>query len=223
MKKIMFYLSLFFLAASFFSLCYAKTGAGSEYEGIMVAVSGKVFADDLPAKTGMRVMGNAFIHTEEDSFCEIVFQKESVFRIYENTQVQLDFKGKMNNLSILKGTIASMIRKISELAEEITGFRYTVKTPTAIAGIRGTAFFIRVNSKDDTYICICNGIVHVTDIREKTKKTIRAKHHKAVRVIRTEKGRIMMEDADMILHTDAEMEALAELIGQRIDWERIDE
>ncbi len=180
----------------------------------VVSVSGRVLADGTPLKGGETLKSSVAIQTHPGGSCEIKIGEQRIIRIRENTQAVLDFEDQAVDLKT--GAIASVIRALGRLLSP-DDYRYRVQTPTAVAGIRGTVFFVKVEDPDHTYVCACNGTVHMADPAGKQAQTVTADHHKGIRFSRAEKG-VQISPAEMAYHTDAQMEKLATKVGVRVNW-----
>jgi hypothetical protein len=87
-------------------------------------------------------------------------------------------------------------------------------------GVRGTSFFVKADA-DSTYVCVCNGVVTVRDEKNSNAEEVKAKHHVARLLTKTENGTVITP-AKMLYHTDKDIENVAEKIGYKIDWDKID-
>ncbi len=85
-------------------------------------------------------------------------------------------------MSLSKGGFNAVIK------EKYAGIDFTVKTPTAVVGVRGTAFCIQVENKNSTYICVCNGTLNLKTSKEKTGENVKRYHHGSMRFARTEQN-----------------------------------
>ncbi len=104
------------------------------------------------------IKGNV-IHTYDESICEILFPDGSVTKIASNSKLAIaDIKeSSKGNTSLLTG-IGKFFFKI----KKAVGQSFTVKTPTAVASIRGTEFVIE-NTSAGTNIFVQNGVVDFSD------------------------------------------------------------
>jgi hypothetical protein len=50
---------------------------------------------------------------------------------------------------------------LEKLSVGANGQGFLVRTPSAVAGARGTSFFMKVESATSTYVCACNGAMQV--------------------------------------------------------------
>ncbi len=83
-------------------------------------------------------------------------------------------------IDLYEGTIRPQVKKLSKSLDDKYGF--TVKTPTAICGIRGTQFLVNVDSEKTTEVVVLDGTVEVSD--SGGKKTILVKAGYMLKVIK---------------------------------------
>src|SRR5690349_14346984 len=86
-----------------------------------------------------------------------------------------------------------------------------IETPTATAGIRGTAVYIAA-SKEQTYFCTCYGVVDLRDRAGLERKTVISGYHTANMIYANPGERGKMSDADVKDHTDEELIMLEKLV-----------
>jgi hypothetical protein len=218
-KKIVAALIFSFLIFSVLS-SFSSSLAGPEGNGKIIFVSGNVHVDGKLAEVGMMVEIGSTLNTGKNSFCEIVFDEKNVFKIFENSETILDFTTESKGIFLKTGAIASVVKRLISFTD-LKRYRYAVRTPTAVAGVRGTSFYVRVEKDDSTYICCCNGAICLEDSAGEDLRHIEASHHKAVRLKKIQ-DRVFMTPEEMLYHTDQGMERLAEKINVRIDWNEID-
>lgn len=89
--------------------------------------------------------------------------------------------------------------------------RFVVRTPTAVAAVRGTDFYVGVDSDGATDVCICKGAVEVS---AKGMKTVpmTAENHLNWRFVKNGSG-VSGAKAPMRGHTDAELDVLRGLLA----------
>jgi hypothetical protein len=88
-----------------------------------------------------------------------------------------------------------------------------IETPTATAGIRGTAAYIEA-SKEETYFCTCYGVVELRDRAGVERKTVISGYHTANMIFANPAERGKMADAGIKNHTDDELILLEQLVGR---------
>ena len=115
--------------------------------------------------------------------------------------------------------IANLIKKLDAFQDHFRP-RYKIATSVAVAGVRGTAFFVKAEDSTNTYVCVCNGEIELTNTTDSNKIIIAEKHHQAVRFTR-KKEKTILSPAEMLYHSDSGMEKLASEIDEKIDWDKI--
>lgn len=94
------------------------------------------------------------------------------------------------------------------------GLRFTVRTPTAVAAVRGTDFFVEVRPKSEADVCICRGALEVTAKGMKALPMTSENHllHRfAQAASRTAVDR--KPTGARLGHDDAELDALRKLLA----------
>ena len=86
------------------------------------------------------------------------------------------------------------------------GRRFSVKTPSAVAAVRGTDFYVGVGPAGETDVCICDGKLEVSG-DGMSPLPLAAKHHLNYRFV-SSAGKSSGAKAPMIGHTDAELKDL---------------
>lgn len=184
----------------------AETVARIEY------LEGEVQIDSDAATVGQIVDAGARIQTGADGIAEIVFGSGNALRVEENTFLTLDLTDPANGIDLRRGVVAAVFEGLETIG---VGPERTlhVNTPTTIAGVRGTVFFIRVESEESTYVCTCHGELSFDD----GDLTVRAARHSARRFIRTSDG-IAVETAAEEYHDSDSLNAVADVVGVTIAW-----
>jgi hypothetical protein len=180
----------------------------------IIYLEGQVTVDGNPAAIGDTVALGATVVTAAQSSCEIGFNTKNIVRLGESTTFVFNPGNLQQGSELKKGTLALVLKKISTVGSA-AGF--TVRTPSAVAGVRGTTFFINAIDASSTYICSCNGSVHVEDLAGGSAKDMVSAHHKAYLFTATASG-VNVADSTLLYHSDASMEKLAGEIGVSIDW-----
>ncbi len=186
--------------------------------GTIVYVDGSVSVNGKPATIGQTVASTDTVKTGDASVAEITFSGRNIIQIEANTLTTLDLSGADRGANLKSGALALVLKQLGPIGAK-PGFRVT--TQNAVGGVRGTAFYVKVESPDRTYFCLCNGELSLADSGGGNASTVTAAHHKAIRFIRNGAS-IAAEPAPMLYHTDAQMQALAGKIGYTIDWNKAD-
>jgi hypothetical protein len=183
--------------------------------GVIEYLEGEVLVDGAEAVIGQEVPPGAVIRTAAASFCEVVFAGRNIFRVEASTIARIDIDEDHGAIDLQQGALAAVFQKLQRINASGGGFR--LQTPTAVAGIRGTVFYIRVESPESTYICTCNGRTRLADVAESFQRTVTSDRHKALRFAR-EGTRIRAQEAPLLYHDNPTMDRLAARIGVRIPW-----
>lgn len=151
MKKIVFIFCCFVITG-IFSAAVAET----KNIGFIKNTSGKVFISRaqvmIPAKVNDKLFVNDNLITGSDGSLGVVFQDNSVMSLGPKSRVSLSdfsFEPVEKNLSfvakIKKGTIVYLTGLIAKIKNKAVRF----ETPTAVCGVRGTHFAIKVDAPDE--------------------------------------------------------------------------
>ncbi|MBN1797722.1 MAG: FecR domain-containing protein [Spirochaetales bacterium] len=133
-------------------------------EALVVCVSGEVFvkgtADWEYLEIGNIVHPSDNIKVEADSLCELQFGQKAVVRIQDNTEICLkDFWLEPEQTKVdIDLAVGSVLCKVSRL----TGTEaFKVHTRTAVCGVRGTEFSVRVTDVKETVLAVKEGEVAI--------------------------------------------------------------
>lgn len=110
------------------------------------------------ADIGMPVQRGDVIETAAESLAIISLTNGTELKLRENTSLSLDSLGRSASVHLAAGSVFSRVSKA------LAG-RYSVKTETAIMGVRGTEFFVaygrRIDKNPDIWVCVNSGSVEV--------------------------------------------------------------
>lgn len=112
----------------------------------IIDIKGEVMVKETPAsqwqkaKTAMTLGKDAEIETKENAFCAISFDKNNnkIVTLKQNTRVKID-RVEPGAVYLPKGRVISLINKMP------AGEKFQIRTPTAIAGARGTGWITNFN------------------------------------------------------------------------------
>lgn len=192
-----------------------ESGDKGKIEALITYIEGSVAVDNIIADTGDIVPPGSKVSTGSNSFCEISFGSQNIFRIEENTVTAIAIGPEAREIQIKKGAIDAIFDRLSVFGASDDEFQ--ILTPSMVAGIRGTVFYIKVEDPDTTYVCTCYGTVHQESFDGSTEQDVTAYHHKAYRYIRTESG-VEIVSAGLDYHDDEAMDGLGEKIKVTIPW-----
>jgi hypothetical protein len=119
-----------------------------------------------PAENGAMIALGDQLWTGRPGRLRVVFQDESLLTLDDDSHVSVDehvfdpgATGKTRSLlGLLQGKVAAVV---SDYYHQ-PGTRYEIKTPNAVAGVRGTEFSVRYDANADvTDVLSINGVVSV--------------------------------------------------------------
>ena len=185
-------------------------------KGVIEYFEGEVLLDGNEVELGQEVSLGSTIQTGPDSYCELVFGRKNIFQVQENTLAVLNIDETHGSINLETGAVAAVFKRLRTLDPESNEF--LISTQTAMAGVRGTSLYVRVEDADNTYICICNGKLALADNDNGSKMSVSAQAHKANRFTR-KNGVISVAPARLAYHNSNSMDALARKIKTSINWE----
>ncbi|MFN3603285.1 MAG: FecR domain-containing protein [Leptonema sp. (in: bacteria)] len=127
----------------------------------------------VPINVNTIVMEKDIIRTEKDSYVNLQLSNGVIVRIGSNSQIVISKilkteKDEEFALDINKGEILSKVEK-----QKNKNLKLEIQSPTAIASVRGTDFYVEASEKETT-IAVNNGKVEVSSIDGSQKQTIQA-------------------------------------------------
>ncbi len=194
---------------------------GAQTHPTVVYTEGDVRVDGEEVYIGQRVEAGSWIQTGNDGYCEVQFEGPNIIQFQPDTVARISVNAAGRDLDLRTGAVAMVLDRIHTISQNITG-GFAVRTPTAVAGVRGTAFFIMVESQTSTYVCTCNGVLEQSTTESGDFVTVEAEHHEAYR-FSAEGGDIVRRPAPILYHTDEHMDLLAEKIEVTIPWGTIED
>lgn len=90
--------------------------------------------------------------------------------------------------------------------------RFSVRTPTVVAAVRGTDFFVEVGAQQQVDICICHGALKVTG-KGMEPVAMKSADHSGLRFWPVKSGTAHAKGDVMSEHNDAEIETLRALLA----------
>ncbi|OHD81802.1 MAG: hypothetical protein A3J97_00015 [Spirochaetes bacterium RIFOXYC1_FULL_54_7] len=183
----------------------------------VVFIEGEVLINGQEPELGDRLGTNFVIQTGKGARCDIVFNSGNALSVGQNALADFDFANQVASVRVDRGGLSSVLKKLTQITDTDA---FTVQTATAVAGVRGTSFCVWVDDSS-SYICACNGIVHVQDSTGGNDEVLEAAHHTA-RYFSKTGAAIDKETAGMRHHTDDSLQSVASRIGHVINWNTID-
>ena len=144
--QLLHFKAIFFAAGLFLSLTVA-----ADY-GIFMVVKGDVLVQSKdnksqPAKVGLKVLVGDTVRSAIDSRAKIVMSDRNVIHLSPSTTIKIEKyeTGASKNVEI--GLSQGKVRTDVEQVYDGEKTKFLIKTPTAVAGVRGTQFITSYDTK----------------------------------------------------------------------------
>jgi hypothetical protein len=187
--------------------------AGSVEKGVY-RVRGDVRINGTPAKEGMEVKAGDVITTGPGSETVFVTGRDA-FLIRANSRVEAQGAlgaPVLTGLRVVTGALLSVFAP---------GEQKTLRTATAIVGIRGTAVYVEAEEAR-TYVCTCYGEAEIVSVADPSaRETVRTTRHEQPRYVMGTGAPQMLMGAPVVNHDDVELNLLESLVGRRTPWIRM--
>ncbi len=180
------FVQIFYLSFGFLMFFIPRPVFAEGMYGLFMIVKGEVHFTNPnsmgeKAKVGAKVLEGAVITTEKDSRAKIVMSDRNVFNLSPDSKLTIqkydNTVGKKNvSLSLQKGKVRVNVEQKYDGAKE----KFLLKTPTVVAGVRGTQFLAGYDpTKKSTQITTFKGAVAMTSFTSTGKP---------ISTVRVEKG-----------------------------------
>ena len=151
-------------------------------DGDVVYTYGEVLVhrnpETVPAEIGMPVGEGDVIETDGGAMAVISLADGAEIKLRENTTLSLDSLGRSVSVKLTSGSVFSRVNR-----HLVSGF--SVKTETAVMGVRGTEFFVAYGRKTDRYrdvwVCVNTGSVEVAILE--TRDTLIVEQGKGINIV----------------------------------------
>ena len=207
-----------FRRRSFLQAAAAWTAAGgfaaaqAQQSGNIVELGGDVLLNGQALRMGQTIQTGDRIETGPGSHLVFVVGTAAM-QVRQNSRMLVERGTTINTVSVLRlltGAVVSVFGR---------GTSRQIVTPTLTAGIRGTGVYTEVfpDQGNRSYFCNCYGVVDMSARGDSAES--RSDYHQSFwGEVEPKNGRLLTP-AKAINHTDEEVEALAQLIGQRTAWQ----
>lgn len=191
--------------------CQPSTNAAP---AVVRHVTGTATVDGKSATVGMAVADGAVLRAGPASRLDIGLGDGTILRLDAGAELVLGRDGKERFADLRTGALLTFVKKLDGAD------RLSVRTKTAVVGVRGTAFYSRSVDAKTTVFCACNGVLRTSSPDEKAGRELAGAHHTPILYLAGSAGQAVKDMSDMG-HTDKDMEELAAAVGATIDWTKI--
>lgn len=168
------------------------------------SLKGTVRVNDAPAQEGQLVLTGDTIATGKAS--EVVYvMGNNAYLMREDSQVQFTSEGITAVLRVVTGKVLAVFGPGTK----------RIETPTATAGIRGTACYIEATDRQ-TYFCLCYGTADLSPKADPGQaRTVVTRYHDSPFWIGADPAAPLLKAAPVINHRDYELTMLEALVGRQ--------
>jgi hypothetical protein len=156
MKRV--YVSFLFCAMLFFPIClFAQTAKVVDLKGKVQIKAGDA-ASWEKARLNMLLGKQAEVKTDKDSSCTLAFDEEmkNILTVNENSYIKIE-NLKPGKIFLPEGRVFSLIKNMAKVDQ------FQIRTPTAIAGARGTGWESRNHEGRSSFLCF-EDTIHVEGV-----------------------------------------------------------
>jgi len=145
----------------------------------------------------MKLVQGDMLYTSKGSNVSLTFENGDQSVVGENTFLTFEEMKKLSNdkssvsMKVDKGSIFSNVKK-----KLISGEKFEIRTPNAVAGVRGTKFFVKTD-KNNTVVCVVKGQVEFASSNGKNSAPILVKKNQIAEVNKTSAA-VLVEDTGNI-------------------------
>lgn len=159
--------------------------------------AGEMTVDGAPAEAGQKIRWGQTIATG-GAPADVRLPGFAAFRMSPKTVLRLALS-KTGGVRVLleKGGVLSAVKK---------GAQYQVRTPLAVAAVRGTVFQVQMEKDEKTYSCLCEGKYSLT-VGKKPPREVSSKGHTASLLSKEDE-----REAGLLHHDDADVAAVKALL-----------
>ena len=185
----------------------APAPAAALPERRFLLVEGTVTIDGQPAAKNTPIGESAKIEAAKASRAVITLQKGGAIEVREGSRLEIGTSPrKKTSIKVLSGILWSILP--GGQAD------YEVITNNAVAGVRGTTFFVDGNKKGETVLCVCQGEVELEAGATKPQNLAADHRHWAYTISgsgKKAKTKLIAKAEDAPNHPNAQREELRKL------------
>ncbi len=179
--KAYFLYSCLVLFAFFLPFLTASFAEGAEAVGKISAAEGQVDVlrggklPAVPAKAGDALYVGDIVRTKSESKAEVKFHDGNVLRVAQRSRIDVSEyrSGAKGVITLTRGKVEAVVEKktAQRMALPKGEHRFEIRTPSAVAGVRGTDFFVFQN-RNITGVAVKEGSVSVVNPRFPDKPVV---------------------------------------------------
>lgn len=190
------------LALAFFMAAVAAAPLEKARTFRVTAIEGRVESGRVRLSVGDRLTAGASVRTSDSASVVMKAPGRAAVKLGAKSAMTICESGDTINLQLKRGSILAVVSRGKGA--------FSLSTPTAVAGVRGTAFYVEALGRDRTYVCLCEGALWLAtrDTACEIRSADRS-HHTPVMITKDSSGRLTPAPAPMLHHTNEDIEALS--------------
>jgi hypothetical protein len=148
-----------------------------------LSVEGEVLLDGAPAAKDQQIGETSTIEVKAKGLALVTFGPKSIVEVREKTKLTLGSSPRKKlSVKLLAGSLWSFFDGETD---------YEVEAQNAVAGVRGTVFYVNAEDPKRTVVCACSHAVHLEslDPKKPTHDDVVAKEWEHLGVAFTRKGK----------------------------------
>jgi hypothetical protein len=179
----------------------------------IVELTGEAWINGALVKVNAEASPGDEIKTAKDASAVVKFKDGSALLMRGETTIKLPEIEKSGNLELLVGALLAVFSHDGP---------HEVRTPTSVAGVRGTGLYAKIEDAGVNYFCTCFGTVeYVSNSDGSVKQTVSADHHHGIRV-KPGQDKPEIVPAGMEDHTDEEVDRLKAVVEKPFEGPKKD-
>ncbi len=143
------------------------TGAFIETIAGHATVPAQIGGEAKELSEGDLVPDGTTLHTSAGEVVRVGYSNGTQVTLGGDTEARMDEESGVPLWDLVKGIFAAKVEKKVPASED---HRFLVKTKTAVAGVRGTQFYVEQNDASESSIHTMEGVVEVAKDRSELKK-----------------------------------------------------
>lgn len=140
-------------------MAFVFTSWANDYVGKVIKVKGnpqlKRDGQMVRLQRGSKVKLKEIISTNKGEFVTVQMNVGHKIYVFPNSKLEINLQKKKTHIQQYMGQLWLKVKPLEK--EEA----FTVQTPSAVAGVRGTGFSMQVVDETVSAICVCEGKVEV--------------------------------------------------------------
>jgi ferric-dicitrate binding protein FerR (iron transport regulator) len=169
-------------------------------EGRIGYASGQVLVNGKQASSGDPVKAQDLLETGPGAEVDVEMRDYSIFHLKENSSVEVADILSRPSVRVKRGWFLIIVKR---------GTPMDIRTPTVLAGVRGTVLFLNVREGRPEYFCNCAGSIELGNPDTGALiRSVKSSYHKAYH-LSAARGAVELSKAGLLYHDDEDILRMA--------------